>query len=243
MHESLGSLQSATVIAIELHAGNGPARQHFTELLGGTLAHTCHIQPAGSRENELAFTAVVPDHAQTLSLLRRLISVQEEFRQKHPECTLRFVVHHGPVFPSAESFVGAALRSAHSRLGRLPLSITQAATSEFADYAATWTAHPVIFDKLALANEIPGLLHFTILSGNSPKKGEQPASDEAFLRHLTKSLATHLGPFAEVIVAAAQRSSASPRQMIEELASEITDAAAREKFRSDAVQFISGLAG
>ncbi len=243
MSESLGAPQPATVIAIGLSAGSDPARSHFTDLLGGTLAHTCHIQAASNRDSELAFTAVVPDHAQTLSLLRRLISIQDEFRQTHPECAVRFIVHHGPVFPSAASFVGAALRSAHSRLSRLPVTIAQAATSEFADYVSTWSAHPVTFGKLPLATEIPGLLHFSILTSSSPKSADQPADEEAFLRHITKCLATHLGPFAEVIVDAAKRSSATPRQMIEELASEISDAAAREKFRSDAIEFVSGGAG
>lgn len=227
----------ATVIALGVNTADQAARARFTELLGGTLAHTCTLQPASHRDNELSYTAIVPDSTQTLSLLRRLLSIQQEFHQQYPAGAFRFLVHHGLVFLADGQFVGAILRSAQSRLSRLPAGIRQAATSEFADYVATWSVHPVTFSKLPSASEQPGLLDFSLHLSPDAEPADGSAQAEAFLRHLTKCLATHLGPFAEVIVDAARRSSASPQQMIEELASEIADATAREKFRSDAREF------
>lgn len=104
MTEPLGAPQSATVIAISLQARGDLARRRFTDLLSGVLAHSCHIQPATGQNNELAYTAIVPDSTQTLSLLRRLLSLQAEFGRIHPDCAARFMVHHGVIFPAAKNF-------------------------------------------------------------------------------------------------------------------------------------------
>ena len=220
MTEPLGAPQSATVIAISLQARGDLARRRFTDLLSGVLAHSCHIQPATGQNNELAYTAIVPDSTQTLSLLRRLLSLQ-----------------HGVIFPAAKNFLGAALRSAHSRLARLPANIPSAATIDFADYVGTWSSQPVIFSKLFTDSAPPTLLAFSIVPSSTPEKANTTTHDEPFLRHLTTSLAAHIGPFAEVLVAAAKRSSTSTSQLIEELASEIGPPSAREKFRQDARTF------
>lgn len=237
MTEQLGAPLPATVIAIKLHASGDLARRHFIDLLGSVLAHSCHIQAATAQNAELAYTAIVPDQARTLSLLRRLISLQTEFSQIHPDCTVRFIVHHGVIFPAAKNFLGAALRSAHSRLARLPDNVPSAATSDFAEHVATWPGKPLLFSLLHTDSVTPGLLVFSILPNSSPKKPASAAHEEAFLRHLTTCLADHLGPFAEVLVDAAKRSSTGSTQLIEELASEIDAPSAREKFRNDALAF------
>ncbi len=237
MTEPLGAPQSATVIAISLQARGDLARRRFTDLLSGVLAHSCHIQPATGQNNELAYTAIVPDSTQTLSLLRRLLSLQAEFGRIHPDCAARFMVHHGVIFPAAKNFLGAALRSAHSRLARLPANIPSAATIDFADYVGTWSSQPVIFSKLFTDSAPPTLLAFSIVPSSTPEKANTTTHDEPFLRHLTASLAAHIGPFAEVLVDAAKRSSTSTSQLIEELASEIAPPSAREKFRKDARTF------
>jgi len=235
--EQLGAPQSATVIAISLNARGDLARSRFTDLLSSVLAHACHIQPATGQNNELAYTAIVPDSTQILSLLRRLLSLQAEFGRIHPDCAARFMVHHGIIFPSANNFLGAALRSAHSRLARLPANIPSAATEDFANYAATWASSPVIFSKLFTGNATPTLLAFSIVPSSTKVKTASRAHDEALLHHLTNCLASHIGPFAEVLVDAAKRSSTSTDQLIEELASEISTPNAREKFRSDALAY------
>lgn len=245
MTESLGAPHPATVIAIGLQTrlDDSPSlpatRRIFTNLLGGTLAHNCHIQPASGPAEELAFTAIVPDTTQALSLIRRLLSIQDEFQKTHPDTSARFVVHHGIVFPSAKGYIGSALRSAHSRLIRMPRSTANAATNEFSAYTKTWAAHPIVFWELAEAHETLGLFSFELLHQTEPPAAGNTASDEALQNYLTGRLAEHLGPFAEVLVDAAKRSSASPLQLIEELASEIDDAQAREKFRRDAKDFFA----
>jgi hypothetical protein len=244
MTEALGSPHPATVIAIGLKArlDDSPSlpatRRIFTNLLGGTLAHNCHIQPASAPGEELAFTAVVPDTAQSLSLIRRLLSIQDEFRGTHPDTAARFVVHHGVVFPSDKGYIGSALRSAHSRLTRLPHGVINAATTDFAAYTETWDFHPIVYHKQEAAHETLGLLGFSIEQPEPAPAESKALHDEALLHYLTSRLADHLGPFAEVLVDAAQRSSSTPRQLIEELASEIDDAKARQDFRKDAQDFL-----
>lgn len=237
MTEQLGAPRPATVIAISLQARGDLARRRFTDLLGNVLAHSCHIQPATVQNGELAYTAIVPNSTQTLSLLRRLLSLQTEFGQIHPDCAARFLVHHGLIFPSAKNFLGAALRSAHSRLARLPTNIPAVATIDFADYVATWSSQPMLFSKLVTDSTNPGILAFSILPSADAAKALSPDHEEALLRHLTACLAPHLGPVAEVLVDAAKRSSASATQLINELASEIEAPNAREKFRRDAQAF------
>lgn len=237
MTEQLGAPQPATVIAISLQARGDLAKRRFIDLLGTVLAHACHIQPAAGQNGDLSYTAIVPDHTQTLSLLRRLLSLQTEFAQIHPDCAARFVVHHGVIFPAARNFLGAALRSAHSRLARLPPNVPSAATVDFADYVATWSTRPLIFSPLYIDQATTGLLAFSILSNSTTETPPTKVHHEDFLRHLTTCLADHLGPFAEVLVDAAIRSSTSTQQLIDELASEINTPKAREKFRNDALNY------
>ena len=237
MTEQLGAPQPATVIAISMHARSDLARRHFTDLLGSVMAHACHIQPATGQSGELAYTAIIPDNAQTLSMLRRLLSLQTEFAQSHPDCTTRFIIHHGLIFPSAARFLGAALRSAHSRLARLPANIRSAATVDFAEHVDTWPSKPITFSPLYTDSATVGLMAFSIQPNPDTEKPASLVHEVAFLRHLTTCLANHIGPFAEVIVDAARRSSTGNVQLIEELANEIEAPKAREKFRSDALAF------
>ena len=254
MAAALGSPQPATVIAIGLSslvAGKQSppaARVTFANLLGTALANNCHIQPAAGPDEELAFTAIVPDNSQTLSLLRRLQSIQAEFHQIHPTVAARFVVHYGIVFPSAKGYIGSALRSAQSRLLRLPKATTSAATEDFAAHTKTWLAHPISFQKLTGANDDNGLLAFamdnqanitTPATLTDPTTASAPAT---LIAYLTTRLANHLGPIAEILVDAAQRSSTSPSQLITELASEIDDLKARNDFHSDAHAFLKSAA-
>lgn len=243
MSVALGAPKPATVIAINLSGLSGrpvalAARQQLTELIGSSLANSCHIQPAASLGDNLDLSLILPDSSQVLSILRRVLGVQADLHQMHPESPVRFIVHHGLVFPSNHSHVGSSLRQAHGKLGRLPQAIRHAATTDFSNFAETWSAHHIIFDRFPEATIDPGLLSFTLTSTAPARAAANRQIDEALLQHLTNSLATHLGPFASVIVDAAQRASTNGQQLIDELCHEIEDPLARARFRSDAQDFL-----
>jgi len=239
MAETLGSPRAATVIAIGLKVGAehpltpSATRMIISNLLAEALASSCHLQSAPAPDEQTAFTVFLPDETQVPALIGRLQGVQAEFHDTHHDATVHFVVHHGVVFPGPRGYIGSAMRSAHSRLLRLPVQIPSAATTDFAAFTETWATRPILFrdyDELPLSL---GLLAFSLSEANAA--GSTRSLDQASLiAYLTNRLADHLGPFAEVLVDAAQRSSSDTNQLIENLAREIDDPQARRAFLSDA---------
>lgn len=163
MAETLGSPRAAIVIAIGLKIGAehpltpSATRMIFSNLLAGALANNCQLQSASGPEEPAAFTAILSDDSQVLALVRRLQGMQAEFHDTHHDITAHYVIHHGIVFPGPRGFIGSAMRSAHSRLARLPVHIPSAATNDFAAFTETWASRPIIFrdyDELPLNLEL-----------------------------------------------------------------------------------------
>lgn len=242
--EALAAPRPATVLAIGLSPRQGvlqtgrDVRAGFTTLISGALGHNCHLQAASAINEEFALTAIVPESAQTLALLRRVQSVQEEFMRNHPDTLVRFIVHHGIVFQAANGHAGSAVRSAHSRLARLPRNALHAATIDFVAYTETWPSRSIAFEDLAGVPESSGLVNFTMNVQTTAKRTAAASQQASLLAFLTNRLAVHLGPFAEVLVSAAQRSSATPNQLIEELSREIDEPAARQVFLAEANDYL-----
>lgn len=241
MAETLGSPRAATVIAIGLKAGAehpltpSATRMIISNLLAGALAGSCLLQSASGPDEQAAFTAILPDDSQVVALIRRLQGVQVEFHDTHHDITVHYVIHHGVVFPGPKGYIGSAMRSAHSRLARLPAHIPSAATNDFAAFTETWTNRPIVFgdyDELPLSL---GLLAFRLTETGAA--GAASLDQAALLAFLTSRLADYLGPFAEVLVDAARRSSSNTNQLIEDLAREIDDPTARKAFLADAQTF------
>jgi len=244
MTKVLGSPRATTVIAIGLKVGAdhpltpSATRMIISNLLAGALANSCYLQSASGQDEPAAFTAVVADDSQVLALIRRLQGVQAEFHDTHHDITVHYVIHHGVVFPGPKGYIGSAMRSAHSRLARLPAGIPSAATTDFAAFTETWTTRPIIFrdyDELPLSL---GLLAFSLTDATAA--GAVRSLDQTtLLTYLTSRLADYLGPFAEVLVDAARRSSSNTNQLIEDLAREIDDPQARLAFQSDVQEFLA----
>ena len=173
MAETLGSPRAATVIAIGLKVGAehpltpSATRMIISNLLAGTLANRCHLQSASGPDERAAFTAILPDDAQVPALIRRLQGVQAEFHDTHHDITAHYVIHHGVVFPGPKGYVGSAMRSAHSRLARLPAHILGAATNDFAAFTESWSSRPIVFEDY---EELPlnlGLLAFSLIEASA----------------------------------------------------------------------------
>lgn len=243
MNTALNTPRPATVLAIGVTPRHSAFQtpmtviREFTSLITGTLGNNCHIQRHNGNPAGFALTAIVPDNAQTLAPLRRMSNVQAEFHQTHPDMQVRYIVHHGVVFQSPEGHTGSALRSAHSRLERLPATIDKAATLDFVAFAETWPSQSIAFDDIPGLPNGGGLLAFHIGTPNGPTPIEPNAAIQpAQLRQLTSLLAEHLGPFADVLVATAQRACTTPQQLIVELSREIDEPNAREDFLAKARQ-------
>lgn len=247
--QQLSHPETVTVIAVELKpiaggVSSADSRETFTRLLGGAVALVCAVQPAPRTDGELAFTVVLPDTGQCLAVLRRIESIQDEFKRQYPDIAARCIVHHGLAFAvpqtggnSGHSYIGSALRSAHSQLYRLPPSFERAATSEFVAATRNWQSCPITFHPLPGEPASQGLMSFDL---ESAEVLTEPTADAALKQFLVQRLAAYLGPFAEVLVEAAQRSANSPINLIKEVAHEISDIPTRERFTADAMDFLLG---
>jgi len=248
----LGKAQSFIVIAIELRARDGGAasetgRQDFAALLGSALAHACTLQPCDRHDESWACTALIPDTGQTLALLRRLEKVLETFRARHPGDLARFLVHYGLAFASrpgqSKIYFGSALRAAHSHLGRLPTELERGATTEFLLVARSWRRTTVHFQELPPAQQHLGLHPFTL---DRPPQENPPihlGREAALHDFLASRLATHMGPFAQVLVDSARMSAKTLEDFIEETAREIDDREVRRGFRHEALNYLRSLNG
>ncbi|MCB1910233.1 MAG: hypothetical protein KDG53_00045 [Rhodocyclaceae bacterium] len=241
MDQTLGAAAPATVITLRLGARTqgrplqAATCQNFANLIGNSLRQGCHIQPTVRNDAEMSLALIVPVTSQTLTILRRLLAVQAELHRMRADARMSFLVHHGIVFPSGGNYIGSALRHARAKLARLPEHIEHGATSDFAGFAQSWDAQPIRFEKFADPDIDPGVLRFTLAATPGAATQGTPLADGAFVERLKRCLAEHLGPFATVVVDAALASSTTPRQLVEELCSEIDDAQARARFRNEAL--------
>lgn len=244
MNNTLSPPRPATVLAIGISPRHSvfqtpaAAIREFTALITESLGNNCHIQRSADGQAGFALTGIVPDHAQTLSPLRRLDRVQSEFHRSHPDIQVRYIVHHGVVFQSPGGHSGSALRSAHSRLLRLPVHLDKAATLDFVAFTETWPSQTIRFEEIPNLPEGSGLLAFQLPApGNDTPMQAVSGLSPAQCRYITTQLAEHLGPFAEVLVSTAQRTCTSTQQLIIELSREIDAPAARADFLAKAQAF------
>jgi hypothetical protein len=242
--QAIGSPQPASVIAIGL--GNRQtgmsapraSREIFATQIGGALVQSCHIQSVPTADGELALSIIVPETTQILSLLRRIDSLRDEFERNLPELITRLVVHHGIVFPTAQGHMGAVLRAAQARLQslpKLPGEVDTVATGNFVAYTRTWPAHDLHFESESCGEQYD--LYAFSLASATPEASPESAPDD-WVSYLTVRLAEHLGPFAQVLVDSACRSSKTPEHLAREVASEIDDTSARERFLNDALAYL-----
>lgn len=202
------------------------------------------VQREPSFEGSLLLSGVVPDQAQSLAPLRRMQAIQAQFHRQQAHLQVRYVVHYGLVFQSPSGAIGSALRSAHSRLQRLPAQVDVAATTDFLAFAQTWPGQAIQFDNIPDVAPDSGFQAFSFsatpkaIIKPAPKPAPEPAASA--LRHfLSAQLTEHLGPFAEVLVASAEQTCSSPLQLIVTLSHEIDNPKAREVFLERARQFLS----
>lgn len=246
--QAIGTPQPASVVAIGLAcrqtgmATPRASREIFATQIGSALVQSCHIQTAPAADGELALTIIVPETTQILSLLRRIESLREEFERNLPALITRLVVHHGIVFPTAQGHMGAVLRAALARLQNLPKlagNVHTVATGNFIAYARTWPANDLHFESESCGEQYD-LYKFTLASA-APSAAPEATPESAphdWVSYLTGRLAEHLGPFAQVLVDSARRSSKTPEHLAREVASEIDDIPVRERFLSDALGYL-----
>ena len=247
--QQLGRQQSFIVIAIELTArAGGPAaedsRQAFASLLGAGVAHACTLQPAERHNGAWACTALIPNTGQTLALLRRMEDILADFRPLHPDAYARFVIHYGLAFATQpgnkKNYIGSAVRAAHSHLKRLPQEYERAASGEFAVLANTWSSDSIQFNELPAPLADLGLFNFSLNRGERQYKPEEEV-EAAMHAHLEKLLASHIGPFAQVLVESARRSSKSLDDFIVEVAREIDEKSVRTRVKDEARAYLQQL--
>jgi hypothetical protein len=245
----LGRQQSFIVIAIELNAHGGGAaseesRRDFAGLLGAGVAHACSLQTAERHDGGWACTALIPDTGQTLALLRRMEDILADFRRRHPDAHARFVVHYGLAFATQpgnkRTYIGSAVRAAHSHLKRLPPAYDRAASGEFSALAKAWSSGSIEFTDLPLPLAELGLFGFNLKRGEQRDRSD-PEIAAALRNHLAESLATHIGPFAQILVESAQRSSKSLDDFIVEVAREIDEKAVRARVKDEARAYLKAL--
>lgn len=255
MSQQLGHPEAVTVFAIDLISrqggGSAPASQKaFGRLLADAVALDCTLQLASRQDGRPAFTVVEPESKHDLATLRRLLGFQAEFAAAYPDSMVRFVVHHGLVFAApgsqGQNYLGSGVRSAHSHLNRLPESLHYAVTEEFVSATQLWDACPLHFEPLmeaeptpSASSPLPGMMRFTLTSEGVAKSEPGTNADDELKRFLSESLATYLGPFAEVLVDVANRSGLSPASLVDEVSREISDLPARVRFREDAMAFLA----
>ena len=235
MSDSLNTPQPATVFALSLDRLRGTEswgslEKAFSGRLGATVAGICSIAKLPDEENPSYLAVVIDGTAQALAPLRRLLALQQDFAQSHPDCRVRLLAHHGLVFASSGGFLGSAVRAARRRLGQIPAECTAAASEEFVAYAMAWKGAPVVFPPL---EAVRGLYAVAFTTPQGTGEGSA-ASLENLAPRFKSLLAVHLGPFAEVLTDAALRTARSPHQLIEELAAEIDREADRQIFRTQA---------
>lgn len=244
--EAIAPPQPASVIAISLGcrlAGKTPPRaslEIFVTQIGSALVQSCDIRAVAAPDGDLLLTIIVPETTQILSLLRRIASVRQEFERNLPTLITRQVIHHGIVFPTRQGPMGAVLRAAHTRLqslAKLPGTIQTVATDNFIAYTRSW---PGQTPDLHVASQ-PCCKQYDIfefsLNGNPPPSASDKTPED-WTTYLTERLAEHLGPFARVLVDSASRSSSTPEQLAQEVASEIDEKPLRERFLSDALNHL-----
>ena len=147
---------------------------------------------------------------------------------------MSFLVHHGIVFPSGGSYIGSALRQARApSLPGCPEHIEHGATSDFAGFAQSWDAQPIRFEKFADPDIDPGVLRFTLAATPVPRPGHAAG------RRRRRGTPEALPGGASGALYGGRRRGARfehpPRQLVEELCSEIDDAQARARFRNEAL--------
>ncbi len=245
----LGRQQSFIVIAIELNAHGGGAakeesRQAFAGLLGAGVAHACSLQPAERHNGGWACTALIPDTGQTLALLRRMEDILADFHPQHPDAHARFVVHYGLAFATQpgnrRTYIGSAVRAAHSHLKRLPLEYDRAASGEFAVLAKAWSSDSIQFIDLPIPLAELGLFGFNLNRGEQGERSDGVIA-AALRAHLEERLATHIGPFAQILVESAQRSSKSLDDFIVEVVREIDEKVVRTRVKDEARAYLQAL--
>ncbi len=249
---ALSPPRPATVLAIQVRrrpladAVAPGVLDTVVDQLAAVLGSDCLIQRESPTFDGVVLSGVVPDQAQALAPLRRMQAVQAELHQQQPDLHIRYVVHYGLVFQSANGVIGSALRSAHSRLQRLPSHVDTAATQDFLAFAATWPGQAIQFDNLPNVAEDSGFQAFSFSaqpkSAPAPAQAPAPgtADDPSPLRQfLCAQLTEHLGPFAEVLVATAESKCSTPLQLIVSLSHEIDNPRAREVFLEKAREYLS----
>ncbi len=244
--DAIAPPQAASVIAVSLgsrltsKAPPRASREIFVMQIGSTLVQSCHIQAATAAEGNLSLTIIVPETTQILSLLRRIESVRYKFERNLPGLITRLVVHHGIVFPTKQGPMGAVLRAAHARLQsltKLPGEIQTVATGAFVAYTRSWPGQtPDLHFAARSCTEQYDIYPFSLTTAQPASAAE--SSPENWTSYLTERLAEHLGPFAQVLVDSANRSSRTPEQLAREVASEIDEAPVRERFLSDALNHL-----
>lgn len=241
----------ATVVAVEL-APQGVAQplaarvDALAHLLVSSIAQSCSVQRQSRPDATDGLTLVLPPNAPVGSVLRRATASARLFEGKHLGERVRMLVHHGVVFSAQEgkreSYVGSAIRSAHSILRRLVLERGAAATPEFAQYARDWPDSPLHFVPLEGSAAVEGLLQLSIdepSADDSARSARQLDKDDSeLLRFLVHRLAEDVGPFASVLVENARRSASNVESLLAELAPEIDDMAARQRFVTAAQAYV-----
>lgn len=250
--KQLGTPQSFIVIAIELQSrSGGPAsdasRAVFAGLLGSGLAHACTLQAASRPDGSWASTALIPDTGQTLALLRRLENVQQDFHARQADDHARFLVHYGLAFATRpgheKSYIGSAIRAAHTHLARLPAGMERGASTEFLLLAQSWRSGTIHFQELPPPHQHLGLHGFSLEWGAKEDRPAEQDCEAALHDYLAAQLAGHMGPFAQVLVDSARMSAKSLEDFIEETSREIDDLAVRLRFKRDALAFLQSLGG
>lgn len=232
----------------------GARERELMAALASALAQQATIQIAGRSGEAPEVSVIVPSEASAGVVLRRLTTLLAGFDASHPGVQPRYVAHCGILFETRHAdrtaYMGSALRSAHSTLRRLPLTVSAAATRDFAQFVATWDRAPLRFTPLtgtAASDGLQGIVMEQQDDGGDWLKTAFASSvstaDDAFRQYLYQRLADELGPFARVLVDTALRANASVSDAVLDVSREIEKLDARVAFQTDCEKYLRERSG
>ncbi|GAA5160961.1 hypothetical protein [Viridibacterium curvum] len=236
------------VIGIEVLFGRPPdsvQQGDFQRIIGTAARQFGSPVAAGVLNTGIQLHLVATPEHPVAPTLRRLSAAMDELLGLHPTALVRLLAHHGVVFineaDGRKSYVGSAIRSMQSFVRRLGDLDGLYGTREFAAHVATWAQSPLRLADVPGVEGMDGLVEIRFDAGfvlPVIKQNAVASGDAALLHYIKRRLADELGPLAAALVDAAQRTSPSASDLVKEMAAEIDNPAARQRFEADLAAYL-----
>lgn len=236
----------ATVVALEIESAHTElaeaALKDLLLRLRTLSSHSSSVQLQARNGAANAISVVLPPEIKVGSALRRCQAAAQECERQFTGIRIKTLVHHGVVFAGQQgaqlSYVGSAIRLAHSSLRRFEASHALVASADFVAHAREWANSPLSFTPLAGVAASEGLQAITIQDTETDSPSGLSSNNPELLAFLNDRLAADVGPFARVLVESARLVAGSVSALISELAHEVEEAGARERFIADCQSWV-----